>query len=1130
LEQNKLEKKMAKKKCPENKVLKDAQKRTPTVKSREEIEKAIEKDGWEAKRKNINKKIEATDKYIDTVNTAGSYAAVAFGVGNQALGIYNNMIDNLNAAGEELGCKTTIGEEKDEVFGKDFFEDEHFSKKEFYKFLKEVGVCSINPFGCNGWNPVDAIHGDGRCRAIQRSNHQCKMDLAEAMKEATEGNIFALLDAVSTEKNIFACTTPYFENFFNSVPWLFYISKIIASTAGNLLEDMAEGQDPMTSADWEEVPCGRELITKSLRQGTDFEFPPIPEIPRIPRIPNIKVPGWLQILKNILYDAICWEICCLLTPLLKWCTVAIIKFANEAVEGVEQWDGLVDPTKQNPKNLMPELKKTDINSFISDEALHATQVIENFDSQIPLILANAEVQNIRNFLTAVYDEDSIKQRHIVYLLMGEADCYTLATLVEIASRKEFESLWAEPINDKACEEGNCESIILRFFTFIGKYTDVIEMIAESKEDVCFPDACTTVDEITKDTFIEISKALCDLLNPDIGMPKVPVGTILSASGADEQIIKGIKTQTDVLFEKAKLNFFRELGAENKVFSVNYAEKMKEFDTFSKFGMPAADKITGLQAVDDFVESCVPMILDDGSFESAEGTSATAKGATIYRGIMPGVPQFSTILMKGDKLWSLSDYGYGGGGTMTSAASGGSEKAFRNFAYLPANKEWLGDHEEKNRFKNIQANGPLIANNESKPQYNTADLARIGLVEKEKTIGKIYPGLAGYFDSAGTRWESTKELWRTYFFKGDKYWATDGGNSKLAVVTQGGAIKSWYEGMDEFLKENGGKFTSVFSTYADGVSAGPGEIIRSNDGKNTEKKLPAHRYMMHFIAGNKIARFSTRCNSDASPANPKCSQLTWRQHEGFESYGSKPMTLAEFPLFLGVPDSPTGDWKADGFDEVYTWADGLTYLFKGAYYFVVDSYMHYDVQSITGLSPTGAQGLKGPWNIDDGPSAVYPLPSWQPIEDWGAIFATAEQTRRPVKRYEEKECWLPFSKDESGKKICKRDFDQEQIKQYGIKNMFEANLKGPDGADKTIADKGMNVEVFIETKKDMKIDSEYMYGIYNKESGILETGYKNGRFNGLKIMFDEYRKEEIEEQKIAAEEKAELRLDKMMESF
>jgi hypothetical protein len=97
-------------------------------------------------------------------------------------------------------------------------------------------------------------------------------------------------------------------------------------------------------------------------------------------------------------------------------------------------------------------------------------------------------------------------------------------------------------------------------------------------------------------------------------------------------------------------------------------------------------------------------------------------------------------------------------------------------------------------------------------------------------------------------------------------------------------------------------------------------------------------------------------------------------------------------------------------------------------------------------------------------------------------------------------------------------------------MFEANLKNPNGEDKTIADKGMNVETFIETKKEMNINSEYIYGVYNKELGFPEIKYKDGKYNGLKIMFDEYRKEEVEEQKIAEEEKAQLKLDKMMEDF
>ena len=711
-----------KKECLKDPILEEAQQNTPTVKTKKEIQAALKKGGEPAVREKINGYIESTNDALDEVNTAGQYGAAAFAVGNQVLGIYNKMIDDINADAEaQMRCESDPATET---------EIEEMTLPSWERVGKEMLYCAANPFGCG--SKMSTWQDPKVCESRQPSSKNCKMDLAAAVEAMTEGDIFAILDAISQSKSITSCASPYFEKFFNVVPFQFYISKIIAETVGDLMKDVVEQWAPEEiEAAWKEVPCGRELVTKTLKEGTDFELPPIPEIPRIPYIPHIEIPGTMDVLRNILMDAVCFAICCALSPLLRISTLAMINLGNRWVEQANDSEGFVDPHKPNPQNLMPELKKTEITSYISDHVLVMAQ-------EEKLISSKIEVSLIKAFLKAIYEEESILQRHVIYLLLGDANCRTINKIREIAlAPGEFAQKEGETNKSLLWDTTEVsESQILNFFEFLGKNMSVLQAITDSKEDACIPDVCLTRDEITKDTFIDISKAICAMLNPDIGMPAIDLNALLGPTGASQHVIDGIKTQTDALFTKAKLTLYETAGSTGKIFVDDYLSSAK----LALEGKEnQADKYSKMKT---FVESSAPSIANGIPVLNVNKKSQTAKNGGITR--TPAADGKNdentaiTRLFQGNNYWDFADKGKGG-----PLSSWGDLKT----------------------WKTLSIAGPVA---------NSIELD-LSLPKKIRAKGG-WSGLpeTGNFDSAVTIWVKSKGKWKgtwvTYWFKGTKVYS------------------------------------------------------------------------------------------------------------------------------------------------------------------------------------------------------------------------------------------------------------------------------------------------------------------------------------------------------------------------
>ena len=304
-----------------------------------------------------------------------------------------------------------------------------------------------------------------------------------------------------------------------------------------------------------------------------------------------------------------------------------------------------------------------------------------------------------------------------------------------------------------------------------------------------------------------------------------------------------------------------------------------------------------------------------------------------------------------------------------------------------------------------------------------------------------------------------------------------------------------------MKDNSEKIDAAFITYTDHLNFNKNDHLWHGIWAGRPGSI-------HFISGDSVHRYRA-FNAPGSNTGAALGDLNYTPFlNGQKSYPGK---IKNYVLFSGIPktghsDNPGMRWE-EGFDAAFTWKDGITYFFKGRWYFGIDTRKWHQTagpKSHTtagmGSAITLKQGTKGEEKII------------RNISDWGALFGTKK--RRPTKRYSKK----------SKKKI--------ELGQESIKFIFEESLKTKDGKPKNLkgdsdeADpNSITIGNFKKLKKDFGINSEYLYGRYDDDTEEHEYGYedKTGEFYGLRVFFDEQREEEKQRRTQQAEEEAQNKL-------
>lgn len=459
--------------------------------------------------------------------------------------------------------------------------------------------CKITPVAVGNPNdPPDAEASDYIKLCLQKSSlfqaakSASSVDAAEGdtTGQALEiiSDIFNLISELNKPADPGECINPYFDQFFNLIPVQFILSKIIRDLLKDALASLTK-QDVQTIIR-DVKPCGSEL---EKIYTNSFDIPqitfPLFKLPSIPTIPTINL---MTILNKLIIEAICIAICSALTPTIVYLSRRVNEFLKKFLTEENIGAGSYTEFLNN------SLGKIDLNMEIGDQILkqaiiqglvgnyyadlkeligkptqnkiklgrdglfrEPTSAEENEVLDKTTLLIRKYFKAINEFISEPFDkkvyDPSIKKyatlkttrdlgtKELIFLMLGEFNCFTIQDLVQIGSEEQFSKLGL-----------NTEAKITRFFSFIGGSVDPIEIVSGLKAKACPPDPCEKIEQEVVDEVQAKMSNLCNILNvKKSGLPPIPVNKILSAVGLEDLFNSGIKEQ----FKQLKVEQLLYLG-------------------------------------------------------------------------------------------------------------------------------------------------------------------------------------------------------------------------------------------------------------------------------------------------------------------------------------------------------------------------------------------------------------------------------------------------------------------------------------------------------------------------------------------------------------------------------------------
>ena len=393
----------------------------------------------------------------------------------------------------------------------------------------------------------------------------------------TVTNLLSLLDELTKPSDPTQCVNPYFEQFFNAIPvqflLSFYIRELLKKIVGAL------SQEELEQVLREVEPCGAELTNIVKKDLPDFpDILPLFKLPPLPLIPNINIHA---LIRKMLVEALCYATCVSLTPLIKKLTSIMLKLTDGLVESADESIG------QLPELLDKSLQKINLNEKIPDfvlvEAIKQSKISGLLEAQKASVgpapagtaknkyglwktpskeedskaLASLIVV-IRQYFTAIYNFESetydkkqfntktkkyetvkatreLGTKELIYLMLGEFHCYTIADLIEIGKEQQFKVLRLDT-----------EKRILKFFTFLKNDLNIFETVEAAKPKDCPAGPCQKIDSDIKKEAQAYLAEVCEVLNMNVRVPPIPLNTILNGLGMNSLFSQGVQAQFDQL--------------------------------------------------------------------------------------------------------------------------------------------------------------------------------------------------------------------------------------------------------------------------------------------------------------------------------------------------------------------------------------------------------------------------------------------------------------------------------------------------------------------------------------------------------------------------------------------------------
>lgn len=386
-------------------------------------------------------------------------------------------------------------------------------------------------------------------------------------------NIFSFVSELAKPADPAECINPYFDQFFNLIPLQFIISKYIRDIAKEALAGLSDQDVQNIIKDVQ--PCGSEL-TKIYNNNLDIPQISFPlfKLPAIPTIPNINL---YTVLNKLIIEAVCYSVCFFATKLIAETSLLMNNFLNKflteqnigAGSYTEFLDKSLGKINLNEQIVDEILKQALIQKKVADYKLDLIKSIspippnsklnkEGFwreptaEEQKKALLENIIIirqyfkqifefktpfkKKIYNPETKKYEEkDSFRElgtKELLFLALGEFNCFTIQDLITIGSKEEFKKLKLDN-----------EQRIKTFFSFIGSNIDPIEVITGLKKSACPPEPCEKIEDKAIENVQNRIGELCKVLNlKKSGIPPIPVIQILKALKIDGLFNNGVKEQ------------------------------------------------------------------------------------------------------------------------------------------------------------------------------------------------------------------------------------------------------------------------------------------------------------------------------------------------------------------------------------------------------------------------------------------------------------------------------------------------------------------------------------------------------------------------------------------------------------
>lgn len=336
-----------------------------------------------------------------------------------------------------------------------------------------------------------------------------------------------------------SCAEEQYRKFLAVIPIQYYLLIILSKIAKEV--------SPKT---WqnvvEQTPCG-----DSFSQIATFEDRiPNLEIPRIPLIPYIKIPSVTDLIEKIFFEIWCVGFCITTTPIIN-------KVAKELLNLGQEFANYLNEDNEFYRDNKVLLAKIPISPYLTDAAFDAAKK----DKLIPQSVENEE---IRKILSNIQNDPSIGQEEFIFLFLGQGNCNILDKLLKVPNITNVLGL-------------SNENKILTFFKFLGSFVNFIDLIKKSQQNVCPPDICEVKEDDLEATIASVVD-LCKLLNPSLGLPPLPLGSLMEASGVNKFIVDN--TYSSYQANAQINNSYQPYISDYYTQSLTVIEKLLDFD-FSK---------------------------------------------------------------------------------------------------------------------------------------------------------------------------------------------------------------------------------------------------------------------------------------------------------------------------------------------------------------------------------------------------------------------------------------------------------------------------------------------------------------------------------------------------------------------